>query len=132
MLPDWANDYVGIPYRLGGRDHDGVDCYGLVYLVLRARGLDPPEYMLATDAGTPLKRAKAFNAALLLPTWEKLENGEEGDVVVLSPNRLPTHCGIVLDETYMLHSENGLSACVERIRGVMWAQRIHGFYRLRP
>jgi len=26
----WINDYVGIPYEVGGRSTDGIDCYGLV------------------------------------------------------------------------------------------------------
>lgn len=29
----WLNDYIGIPYRFGGRDIDGVDCYGLCKLI---------------------------------------------------------------------------------------------------
>ena len=28
------DDYVGLPWRIGGRDRRGLDCFGLVRLVL--------------------------------------------------------------------------------------------------
>lgn len=31
----WINQYIGIPYKIGGEDRNGIDCYGLVYLVMR-------------------------------------------------------------------------------------------------
>lgn len=35
MTYQWMNQYIGIPYVLGGNERDGLDCYGLVCMVLR-------------------------------------------------------------------------------------------------
>ena len=42
----WVNDYVGIPYTQGGRGHTGVDCWGLIALVMyEQRGIDIPDFL---------------------------------------------------------------------------------------
>ncbi len=41
----WLNQYIGIPYKFGGRDFDGVDCYGLVSLIYQDRyGIQLPDW----------------------------------------------------------------------------------------
>ena len=31
----WLNRYIGKPYKYGGRDVTGLDCYGLVKLIYK-------------------------------------------------------------------------------------------------
>jgi cell wall-associated NlpC family hydrolase len=33
VIPDWAANYIGLPFREHGRDHNGTDCWGLVTLI---------------------------------------------------------------------------------------------------
>ena len=44
-IPDWASEYVGIPYRTHGRDRSGADCWGLICMIWQERLNQPmPEY----------------------------------------------------------------------------------------
>ena len=33
----WLNRYIGKPYKYGGRDMEGLDCYGLVKVIYNDR-----------------------------------------------------------------------------------------------
>lgn len=47
---NWVQRYVGIPYRPCGRDHYGIDCYGLVCLVYReVLGIELPDWLTQPD-----------------------------------------------------------------------------------
>jgi cell wall-associated NlpC family hydrolase len=44
MTTHWTTRYVGLPYRAGGRERDGLDCWGLIRLIYREQlGIDLPE-----------------------------------------------------------------------------------------
>ena len=44
--------YMAIPYKLHGRDFEGADCYGLVYLYLKEFGYTLPKYEISYTLGT--------------------------------------------------------------------------------
>ena len=67
--------------------------------------------------------------------WEDVPRAaaQIGDIVLLAIAGAPLHVGIVAgtDPLRMLHAEQGLDTCLERLDSVMWARRIAGFYRWR-
>ena len=51
--PDnWLDRYIGLPWKIGGRElHGGIDCWGLVRLVMRDEaGIDMPSWGDDPDA----------------------------------------------------------------------------------
>ncbi len=130
-IPYWAGHYIGLSFREHGRSAEGLDCWGLVRLVLMERfnAVLPSyaaEYAHTESAGeiAPLIGREAEK-------WQKITAGEEkcGDVIVLRLRGAPAHVGLVLGDGRMLHIEKHINSAIEYYGGRRWRDRITGFYR---
>ena len=117
--------FVGVPYKLGGRSILGCDCYGLVILFFRRiYGVELPDIgvsSLSQVSQTIIEEEKR-------PHWSKIDKPTFRAVAVFSENGLPRHCGVMLDRTRMLHNAEQRS-CVEKIDTPVWRAKLYGFYR---
>ena len=137
----WANKYVGVEFAQRGRDlKTGVDCWGLVYNVLRDEfNIQVPSgdnlYEHTEDLENISKEIKAD-----LPGWQQVAKGngshaldgdlpQEGDLVLFSIHGEPVHIGIVINAHEMLHCSKGAGTVVESFLGSMWCKRVIGVYR---
>jgi cell wall-associated NlpC family hydrolase len=139
VVAPWAKDYIGLPYAPNGRTREGLDCWGLLALVLREQYAIPleshvGEYNLAGSrrrAVVDIGRVIAAESA----HWQEVPRAEAqlGDGLVLRIASHPLHVGVVagLDPLRMLHVEQGLNAVLERVDSVMWAARLDGIFRWR-
>ena len=128
MREGWEAEYFAIPYRDGGRDHDGVDCYGLVVLVYREQfGVEiaPFEFVDRETAGL-----QAIWSADVESKWRRIADHEvsAGDVVEIRLGDRP-HCGIMLDRNKMLHARQAAGVSIEPISKGYWCRRVTGIYR---
>ena len=129
MLPAWAREYIGLPFKYGGRDRHGVDCYGLVLLVLNERfGLLAPDYAYDDPPGTPALNSM-FAQGMLETIWTRCTIPRLGDVILLKTGGLPMHCGIVITPNRMLHAMPQTASCLERFDTPSWSHRLRGFFR---
>lgn len=132
FLPDWAVDYVGLPFEAGGRGRAGSDCYGLLALVLREQfGKVVPAYDgIGFEDGCDRAALAAFMEAHRMD-WIEVPPGQEqpGDGILMRMMGHPIHVAIVVAKGWMLHIEDGIDACLERYDGSKWQKRIMGFYR---
>ncbi|MDE1151414.1 MAG: NlpC/P60 family protein [Micavibrio sp.] len=133
-VPFWAGHYIGLPFRDHGRDRSGIDCWGLVRLVMAEQfGIALPslahEYAHTAEKNRigPLIERESDNFTPLPAAAEKL-----GDIIVLRLHGQPMHVGLVLGDGQMLHVEDGIDSSVARYRGPRWQDRIFGFYRYEP
>ena len=132
MIPTWAAAYVGLPFLDQGRNREGVDCFGLVRLVLAEQfSVELPSYTERYASATERDEV----AALLLvgvdeSGWYPVSAMRAGDGLVLRIRDQPWHVGLVLDAEHFLHilDDGGLSR-IERIDH--WVPRILGVYRHR-
>lgn len=88
----WATQYIGIPYKAGGFSRkDGVDCWGLVRMVLQEqKGIYMPTLSIGViDANAEKEIRRCFVG------WNKSDGQKEFDIVTMR-NALGHHIGIVV------------------------------------
>lgn len=133
MIPEWAGQYVGLPWKDKGRDRDGVDCWGACYLVWREQyGRDVPSF---TEVYATAEDAEAIAAvvALELSSWEPVDRAQvrDGDAVLLRIVGLPVHVGVMLDGDAFLHAVPGIGTVKSHLDSARWERRFLGCWRHR-
>lgn len=137
--PPWAVDYLGIPYRFGGADLDGADCYGLVRLVYAERfGVKLPAYVpagalpLAPRCLGPMFRAAVSGASWVhLPVDSPRSALALGDVALFNIGGHLAHCALYLGGGKILSAQEGMESCIEPLNSPLWAKRLAFFVRRR-
>lgn len=131
---NWAAQYVGLPFLARGRDHGGVDCWGLVRLVHGEQlGVWHDDFgMVAPDHFDMIETLIAARG----PEWlDVVGRPCDFDVAVMlsvlpDGRTAPVHMGVVArDGRSVLHVEPGTeTVCVPLVSpAVRW--RIHSFHR---
>ena len=128
----WVEKYMPIPFRAGGRDWDGTDCWGLVRLVLaHERGLYVPSYNEYAATGRDGLRELCHVVAGHMSEWAQVPPADvlPFDLILLRRGPYPCHCGIVITPPQMLHIEHGAQVSVESYLDCVHARRIVSFHR---
>lgn len=125
-----VQDFLGIPYRLNGRDRNGTDCIGLVWLYLRHLGHNPPD-----GDGRPVdegwrKEAPERMAAWLETHTTRTDDPREGDLVLMRLLGGVMHMGVMVDGERFLHILEDRPSMLSRLRTSR--RRVVGIYRLNP
>lgn len=132
-MTHWSARYVGLPFRDLGRDWAGLDCYGLVRLVLaEERHVTLPGYTEAyasTDERAQI--AAALSGAAGQGPWRPVAIGmvRPLDVVLFSVLGRPLHVGLVVRRGLMLHISEGHESRIEPYTAGAWAPRLIAIYR---
>ncbi len=130
-IPIWAGRYIGLPFKDHGRLRDGLDCWGLVRLVMAEQwGQALPSFSANYTRTSDIKNISRIIAEEALH-WTPVRRGDEklGDVIVLRMQGHPLHVGLVLGDFSMLHIERGVNSAIEKYTSARWAERIYGIYR---
>lgn len=116
----WYDKYRGIPYVEAGRDHNGVDCWGLVWLVYREEfGIDLPEFVGANTHEAPELAGKLISM-IRAKDFIWMDDPIEPCGVAISKNGDYDHVGIYIKSVHgVLHTcrERPFS-CLESFRNL--------------
>ncbi len=129
-MEPWAAKYIGIPFLEKGRDRSGIDCYGLVRLVLAEQfNVDMPSYTEiyeSIEEDAKVIGDTIYHAAM---QWDRVESANPGDVCILRMLGHPMHCGIMADDRHMLHVIENTDSGIEDITRPHWKPRVIGMFR---
>lgn len=136
--PDWVAPYIGLPWQTMGRDRDGLDCWGLVRLVLAERfDIDVPAYAeggwRSQRKADDLRALETFIRGHMRDDWRSVGwvGRREGDGVLFNVRGRPLHIGLIVSPDWFLHIQAGHDAAVERFDSIAWRDRVHGAFRHR-
>ena len=126
-----VSKFVGLPWREHGRDFDGLDCWGLVYLIyLHELRIELPSYVDEYENTVDAKHLKKVYDQNMT-AWSMLIHDQPRifDVALMRVRGHPIHVGIYLEPGKMLHIEDGLNSVIEAYNGLQWQNRLIGFFR---
>jgi cell wall-associated NlpC family hydrolase len=131
-MEHWSTQYLDLPWLEKGRTRAGIDCWGLVRLVLGEQcGADLPafdEAYLTTHERAQIEAAIA-GEVVELATRIDLAAAREFDVLELLDHGRPTHLGIVVSSRRMLHIPRGGFSEMPRWDNGEWAGKVVGAWR---
>ncbi len=132
-LVEWAGLYIGIPFKSGGRDKSGLDCYGLVRLVYIEQfdATLPDLRDLYTNALDTNETAPLYQKYAPLLRGDKSNCPKPGDVAVILERGLPTHLGIYVGSGYILHVTRHFGTILQRTTNPNLKGRVEGYYAVK-
>lgn len=125
----WYNKYIDIPYKDGGRDASGLDCWGLVRLVYKDQfDTELPSFTAEYSTAKDHERLSEIFAREK-ENWETLSTPEVGSVILFRMLGTETHVGVYIGENKFLHIREGVNSVVESVDSRLWKQRLVGYFK---
>ena len=130
MSNPWSK-YIGIPFADGGRSAQGVDCYGLLWLILRDHfGIEIPSFSCYKDAADSAVPDLLCSGSHDSDVWTPADgHARAGDALVFRVGLHPRHVAMAIDSTRMIHVEERTLSCIEYSTCRVWERRLWGRFR---
>ena len=116
-LCDYAKKFVGVPYRYGGNDRNGLDCSGLVCRVY----LDVARFKLPRNSAEQGEFCRQIHRSKL----------RAGDLLFFSGKGRVNHVGIYIGNGKMVHASSSRGVIISSIDDDYWGPRLHHCGRVR-
>jgi cell wall-associated NlpC family hydrolase len=112
--------YIGIPYKYKGRDFDGVDCYGLLFLIYKEElGIILPDFIYDVDWYKKNENHILNNIGTVDGTfWKKIDPPYkifDAIIVFLASRKIANHIALYIGNNKMIHSYECTSVMTDSI-----------------
>ena len=121
-------DLLKVPFKDGGRDMDGLDCYGLAIEVFKRYGISLPDYKIScmdfVGIDSEITNQKQY--------WIKCDptNLPVPCIVVMRIGKgaLCNHCGVYIGNGRFIHTLLRTGVHISRLDHPMWRNKIDSYY----
>lgn len=123
-----VNKYVGIPFKIHGRDFDGLDCYGLVHLFYKEEfDIELPMF-LGYEEKIESYADKIEESKPLLDV-ERVDKPDIGDIGLFSYRGVLSHVGVYVGRNRVLHILMKTHSVCIKVDHPTLRGRLEGWYR---
>lgn len=100
-----VRNLLGIPFRCGGRDRTGIDCFGVLIEAFKQNAIEIQDPLLY-DKPVATGESDVFEENRSSEWIETTDTLRKGDVITFSKDGgdIPTHCGLLLADGKVLHA----------------------------
>lgn len=120
------SDYIGLPFKDGGRGPKEYDCWGLAMAVMKNYGYYLPDYHISAFDAAKI----AFEIKSQRCLWTELKQPVKGCVVVMrfGTSALVNHVGVYIGNGRFVHAREKTGSCIERLDNPVFKKLVAGFY----
>lgn len=116
IIIEKSKEWLGTPYRYGGRDHSGIDCSAFVQNVFKETGIELPRTAQHQfEFSTMISRSKA----------------EIGDLVFFRKTKKITHVGIYMGDDKFIHSSTSNGVIFSSLNDTWYSDHFHSIGRIK-
>lgn len=119
--------FLTIPFKDGGRDFNGCDCFGLIYLLYKEYGMNLKDYKISCEETSRINEEINMQKYI----WEPISSPKPPCILTLRLDTNPSfvnHVGFVFKENYFIHTTKNSGVTVNRLDSPLWKRKIEGFY----
>lgn len=129
VIPRWADRYRGVPFVENGYTREGLNCWGLCWLVYKEQlGLELPKYPLGAHEAKSVARQMDDGRAQWISA---LPPARPFDLVLMRDlgRSIVRHIGVMVSASHCLHIEQETDAACVEISHPLIAPRIVSYHR---
>jgi len=123
--------YIGLPYKNGGRDFNGVDCYGLLYLFFKTElNINLPDFLELNYEDSWYKNGENHILNNIGTKWIKVDKpykAFDGLVFFLGTKRIANHIGLYIGRNRILHIYESITSRIDTLD--KWENKLYGIMR---
>lgn len=123
--------YIMIPFLDGGRDFEGVDCWGLVYLIMKTEyGIEIPDYKISCTDFFKINLQISIEKTVTC-RWKKIDKLEDPSLILFSLHKNPkiiNHIGLYIGGSKFIHIIKEHRSTITRLPHPFYDSKMRGFY----